>query len=786
MENKPLTLVNQAQYFITSEWAFGIDEDSKNTDRYNIFHFYKGFNVDTYENVILQEMIENDPNENAIISKRFLRIIQLYIYIKPYIGIPHFYGYYFAPRKVFIVEQFPNGSLSQFYHKMNKENNEKFKLQWTDTFKSQITFSIACTMMHLHAFHVVHKCLNADFIKFDEEFNAKVTDFVYSKSLLKNENITFSSDYDRLYSSPEIVNNKKSDSKCDVYSFGVILLSIVQGNEDFHFNESDNSFVIPDGTPLLVANIIKCCLYPDPSKRPSFAQIVKTLVDCPNLFPDTDENEYMNTVSKYMENVQTSPHDRSLFRKKTISDEESSESSQMKEDISSSEISTSNEKVNQDNDDEKHEEKIDDEKHETKIDDEKHETKIDDEKHETKIDDEKHETKIDDEKHETKIDDESHEEKIDDEKHETKIDDDSKSNNKEEVMWNDSSDDEVIDTFSKSKSYSFIEDTHLKDILKKAKDGDTYAMVRAGRYIQKGLHGAKIDTAESFNLFKSAAEKGNTIGLFNYATCKKRGIGTEIDIDEAFRSMREAAQPERNNIMAMRTYADWLLDSNADEALQYYLCAMRKGDAHSAYMAAHLLSQKGDIDQAKRLYLEAAENGILIAMNDYSFLMMKSPSTFKEGFLCLKQNAARFCPESNYNLAMIELNGLYNTKVDLISAADHFKMAANLNHPKGCYYYANMLANGDGKVKKNVKKAADYYNKAAKLGVTDAMVKLALLLQKDEADGIKQNLMKAAQLLKTAADKGNKLAMKKYAECLIEGKGVEIDLELAERYTDKF
>ena len=353
-------------------------------------------------------------------------------------------------------------------------------------------------------------------------------------------------------------------------------------------------------------------------------------------------------------------------------------------------------------------------------------------------------------------------------------------------MWNDSSDDEVIDTFSKSKSYSFIEDTHLKDILKKAKDGDTYAMVRAGRYIQKGLHGAKIDTAESFNLFKSAAEKGNTIGLFNYATCKKRGIGTEIDIDEAFRSMREAAQPERNNIMAMRTYADWLLDSNADEALQYYLCAMRKGDAHSAYMAAHLLSQKGDIDQAKRLYLEAAENGILIAMNDYSFLMMKSPSTFKEGFLCLKQNAARFCPESNYNLAMIELNGLYNTKVDLISAADHFKVAANLNHPKGCYYYANMLANGDGKVKKNVKKAADYYNKAAKLGVTDAMVKLALLLQKDEADGIKQNLMKAAQLLKTAADKGNKLAMKKYAECLIEGKGVEIDLELAERYTDKF
>ena len=84
--------------------------------------------------------------------------------------------------------------------------------------------------------YLIHRHLNSSIVYFDDNYNPKITDFSDSK-------ISFHEDYyyggikTPYYDSPELKSGETISNKTDVYSFGVILLSIVQGNEKFKFKK---------------------------------------------------------------------------------------------------------------------------------------------------------------------------------------------------------------------------------------------------------------------------------------------------------------------------------------------------------------------------------------------------------------------------------------------------------------------------------------------------------------------------------------------------------------------
>ena len=860
-ENKS-KYADKYQFFVVDPNNYEYDPDEAQKDPLNFGFIVKAKEKKTGRDVAIHQLDESDSNDNADISKIFLRELEFYVGVKSYLGIPTFIGYYFAPEKSIVTEYLKNGRLTKFYSKLKKNNQRQVDL-WTDTFKARLTFGIACTMMHLHTFKAIHRRLNADVICFDDEYNPKVTEFAFSKIQINTKPISdLRLRTNSFYVSPEIKNDKVASTKSDVFSFGVLLLSIVQGNEDFQIDPQTGMLKIPEETPKLVSSIITNCTNEDPAKRPSFAQIVKALKDSQKLFPDTDENEYHNFVDRYMQNVQISPQDKPLLtgmpritkKKKSnkrrtafssssyskaskkesspksfgktysqihqeqksqtqsskkansqINDEQNvspkSSSQRSKLGFSSSNTKSGKKHIPEkeyNSDDEEIDESMKKSSQRSKLGFSSSNTKSS-KRVEIEADDSKSHSDEDKEKTDSEDETNDQDESSSDDEVDIKIssDDDDHDDSEPEIVevdppkgefYSQSSEVLPVDTSSDEEEFIFV-NTTLKDFLKKANDGEPFAMLRVGRAYQKGELNAKINKEEAFNWYKKAADAGHPIGLYNYATCKKKGIGTEIDEEEAFRAMKEAAQKQNNNPMAMNTYAKWLLEKdpigNQKEALTYFENSMKQGNSDATFSAAKIYASTNQIEKAKRAYLNAGELGIYAAYNNYALLCLQDKATRNEGILILKQNASRNNPESNYNLGLIDLEGKYNCECNSSSAFNYFRKAAHLNHPNACFHYARMLANGEGDVPKNPKRAADYYRKGISLGDIDSMINYAIMLQKDNIEGVNQDLEKAASLFKEAADEGNKFAMKKYAQCLSKGQGVEKDEDLAEEYNNR-
>ena len=82
-----------------------------------------------------------------------------------------------------------------------------------------------------------------------------------------------------------------------------------------------------------------------------------------------------------------------------------------------------------------------------------------------------------------------------------------------------------------------------------------------------------------------------------------------------------------------------------------------------------------------------------------------------------------------------------------------------------------------------LKEAAYYYKMSADKGNDLAMLKYAYMLH--DGHGIEQNKKEAACYLKISADKGNIIAMYSYAEMLRNGDGIIIDKKEAAKYYKK-
>ncbi|KAL2941536.1 Wall-associated receptor kinase-like 22 [Bienertia sinuspersici] len=129
---------------------------------------------------------------------------------------------------ILVQEYVSNGSLYQHLHRNNVSNNNKH-IHWDDRLKVATDVAYALSYMHnALSKYVVHRGLNSSMILVDDSFHAKFANFGIAVSITPGEPPQRRSiEGTQGYIDPEYIETQLVTDKCDVYSFGVLLLELL-------------------------------------------------------------------------------------------------------------------------------------------------------------------------------------------------------------------------------------------------------------------------------------------------------------------------------------------------------------------------------------------------------------------------------------------------------------------------------------------------------------------------------------------------------------------------------
>ncbi|KAK9269097.1 hypothetical protein L1049_000866 [Liquidambar formosana] len=211
------------------------------------------------------------------------------------------HGYYTAPHyNLLIYELMPNGSLDALIHGRSRD---KMHLDWPSRYRIAVGAARGISYLHHDCIpHIIHRDIKSSNILLDQNMEARVSDFGLA-TLMEPDKTHVSTIIAGTfgYLAPEYFDTGRATAKVDVYSFGVVLLELLTGKKP-----SDEAF-LEEGTKLvtwvkavvqekreehvvdsslecfpvnevnLVFSIAMMCLEPEPSKRPTMAEVLKML-----------------------------------------------------------------------------------------------------------------------------------------------------------------------------------------------------------------------------------------------------------------------------------------------------------------------------------------------------------------------------------------------------------------------------------------------------------------------------------------------------------------------------
>ncbi|XP_022777787.1 fibroblast growth factor receptor-like [Stylophora pistillata] len=191
-----------------------------------------------------------------------------------------------------IIRLAPNGCLLDQL-KRNRENPyydvSKKQINFTPQDKVEVARDVARGMLHLASKKCVHRDLAARNVLLDEENVAMVSDFGLSRDVYE------SGEYESTtggmlpvrWMALESLEDYTYNTKTDVWSFGVLLWEIESGGkmpysglggmEIIEFLKAGQILAKPDGCPDEIYDIMKSCWSLDPTKRPSFSELLESL-----------------------------------------------------------------------------------------------------------------------------------------------------------------------------------------------------------------------------------------------------------------------------------------------------------------------------------------------------------------------------------------------------------------------------------------------------------------------------------------------------------------------------
>lgn len=279
---------------------------------------YKARDEETNE-IYAIKVFNVEFNNNSDYLNVLFREVELYSKFNHPSIVPFFSFSYFGfddeQRPAIVIKYAPNGSLDHIIH-LEKQN--PYVPFWDNTKILCNIYGIASALAYLHAHNIVHLDLKPANILLDEYLFPLVCDFGLSKILDKNQlNLSMSASAGvrgtTTFMAPEIWNNEKYTTACDVYSFALVVFSILT-NEDPFINYNVCQFfmkVINNGQrpelsqkiPDAFKNLITKCWAEIPEERPSFKDIVKELAENPDFLVDGVDidkyHKYVELINQY-------------------------------------------------------------------------------------------------------------------------------------------------------------------------------------------------------------------------------------------------------------------------------------------------------------------------------------------------------------------------------------------------------------------------------------------------------------------------------------------------------
>jgi serine/threonine protein kinase len=253
-------------------------------------------------------------------ARFFTRELEIFLTLRPHPSICAFVGYCISPQLAIVMEYLPNGSLSSII-----DSAAPVK-EWTDTARAKTIFGLACAMMHLHGHGAVHRYLRPANILFDAKFEPRLVDFGFARADGAN-NTAFSAiptDAEVAYIAPEAIQRVVYGASVDVYAFGMIVWYICSGRSPWKaktaiakISQDIIDGIRPDVPPTLcpvLVDMIKECWAAGPDTRPTFAMIVKLLIDSDEkLFPGVDMVAYRAHRDMVFDATYQSPDARAVI-----------------------------------------------------------------------------------------------------------------------------------------------------------------------------------------------------------------------------------------------------------------------------------------------------------------------------------------------------------------------------------------------------------------------------------------------------------------------------------------
>ena len=206
----------------------------------------------------------------------------------------------FTAKKPFdiVLDYYGKGSLNQIF----EENEERIELSGTQ--KTIVALGVASGMKYLHENGILHCDLNTGNILLTDDLDPVIIDFGIATTVGQAKMQEFGTPQ---WIAPEVLGGHPPTFKSDVYSYGILLWSLLTCEYPFKDENSIKVFIdiakrhkkiqIPPDTPKALTELIKSCIHFDPDHRPSFDDIYAKLSSGKVEMPDTNRKQ----VIQYME-----------------------------------------------------------------------------------------------------------------------------------------------------------------------------------------------------------------------------------------------------------------------------------------------------------------------------------------------------------------------------------------------------------------------------------------------------------------------------------------------------
>ncbi|CAN7188786.1 tetratricopeptide repeat protein [Rhizobium sp. LjRoot30] len=208
--------------------------------------------------------------------------------------------------------------------------------------------------------------------------------------------------------------------------------------------------------------------------------------------------------------------------------------------------------------------------------------------------------------------------------------------------------------------------------------------------------------------------------------------------------------------IAFKPVEEAALKSGEDAVTACRIAFSETGNPRFSFQLGRALDNRGDVADAMTAYAAAADDNYTIAKVHLGFLYGRMGDVAQE-FALFTQAATDGSVLGAYNLAVLYRDGV-GTQVDAAQAIRWFEEASKDYGPAA--YNLGVIYDEGNLVPEDNARAIEWYKVAVAKGQVDAMVNLALMYEGGE--GTQSNLMAAADLYRSAAEKGDQFAAQKF------------------------